>query len=535
MLVDVIPGARPRDTSASTASIEASGSGAWVFALLALLTGLRLHVMTLLPLTGDEAYHWQWSRHLAFGYYDHPPMIAWSVALFEAICGTSLFSVRLAAPFFSALTTLFIYLLGREVSGSRRVGALSATLFMLAPLPAAGGMIIVPDAPMVAAWSATVYFLYRALFRDSHPSWGLAGVCLGLGIMSKLIACLLVPSLFGYLAACSQHRPWLRRHQPYLFVVTGLVVASPFLLWNATHGWQTFIYQATYRLIESAPQNTLLAPRHFLSFLVYQAAALSPVLFVLGMGVLAYSIGNGVRREPRDLFLGTFCVCILLCFVAVSFRTRTGAHWPFAGYLSLMVSMAWLSQRAGRAYRTAFGVAATVAATLTILLFASVMKPDIVFGLVGRTNVTYEGINKAQQVRPNELAEIYGYEALAQKVVQTVSEMRRRGPTFIITDSYTLSSVVAFYSGLETHVARGSILGREYARWDRFEAYVGEDALYIDLSPYGSRPDITRMLQGAFERVEPDAPLFVTNVGQQIRPFYLVRCRGFRRALFQPQ
>jgi 4-amino-4-deoxy-L-arabinose transferase-like glycosyltransferase len=27
-------------------------------------------------LTADEAYYWMWSKHLAFGYYDHPPMVA---------------------------------------------------------------------------------------------------------------------------------------------------------------------------------------------------------------------------------------------------------------------------------------------------------------------------------------------------------------------------------------------------------------------------------------------------------------------------
>ena len=28
------------------------------------------------PLTFDEAYYWTWSKHLAGGYYDHPPMVA---------------------------------------------------------------------------------------------------------------------------------------------------------------------------------------------------------------------------------------------------------------------------------------------------------------------------------------------------------------------------------------------------------------------------------------------------------------------------
>ena len=31
------------------------------------------------PLSFDEAYYWLWSKHLACGYYDHPPMIAFVI------------------------------------------------------------------------------------------------------------------------------------------------------------------------------------------------------------------------------------------------------------------------------------------------------------------------------------------------------------------------------------------------------------------------------------------------------------------------
>lgn len=517
---------------------------AWVTALV-LLTGLRLYTIAQVPLTGDEAYHWRWSRHLAFGYYDHPPLIAWSVAFFNALFGVSLFSARLAGPLFAALTTVFVYLLGRDVSGSPRVGALAAVLFVLAPLPAIGMMAIIPDVPMVAGWAGTVYFLHRALFRDiarpeqpaspislSNNFW-LAGIFLGIAILGKLIAFFLIPSLFLYLLVSPAHRAWLRRPHPYLFVLTGLLVASPFLLWNAAHDWETFAYQLRLRLIVREPQQALFNPRTFLDFVVYQAVALSPIVFVLGMGVLAFLIRNGIRQEPRDLFLATFCVPVLLFFAAVSFRTRGGEHWPFAGYLSLLVGMAWMWERLGRAYRVALASAMTLAAAMTAALFVVLLKPGLLFALVGGNGINYHGINKGQQVQASELAEIYGYEALGRKVADTVRGMNARHSTFVITDSYALSSVLAFYSGLETHVARGSILGREYRRWDRFGEKLGEDALYIDLAPLGRRPDITAMLEAAFDRVEADAPFVTDWEGQPVRPFYLVRCYGFRRNLFQ--
>jgi hypothetical protein len=309
-------------------------------------------------------------------------------------------------------------------------------------------------------------------------------------------------------------------------------VASPFLVWNARHDWETFAYQLTLRLIVRDPQQPLLDPRSFVDFLVYQAVALSPIVFVLAVGVLAYLAWNGYRREPRHLFLAMFCLPALVFFGAVSFRTRGGEHWPFAGYLSLLVGLAWMWDGFGRAYRGALAAGMAIAGAMTISLFVLLLQPNLLFALAG-SGIDYHGINKGQRLPASELAEIYGYEALGRKVAETVNEMGRHRPAFVITDSYALSSVLAFYSGLETHVARGSILGREYRRWDRFDTRLGDDALYVDLAPYGARQDIADMLQAAFERVEPDNPFLMEKNGQAIRPFYLVRCYGFRRNLLQ--
>ena len=43
---------------------------------LAALTLVRLVVAATVPLSPDETYYWVWSRALAAGYLDHPPMVA---------------------------------------------------------------------------------------------------------------------------------------------------------------------------------------------------------------------------------------------------------------------------------------------------------------------------------------------------------------------------------------------------------------------------------------------------------------------------
>src|SRR5690606_35351211 len=59
-----------------------------------LATVLRLALAASLPLVADEAYYWEWSRHLAYGYFDHPPAIAWLLAFGTALFGDTPLGVR---------------------------------------------------------------------------------------------------------------------------------------------------------------------------------------------------------------------------------------------------------------------------------------------------------------------------------------------------------------------------------------------------------------------------------------------------------
>ena len=58
--------------------------------LLAVTTALRLVYALKFPLTGDEAYFWEWARHPAMGYYDHPPMAGWILWVSRHIFGDTL-------------------------------------------------------------------------------------------------------------------------------------------------------------------------------------------------------------------------------------------------------------------------------------------------------------------------------------------------------------------------------------------------------------------------------------------------------------
>jgi 4-amino-4-deoxy-L-arabinose transferase-like glycosyltransferase len=75
------------------------------------LTLFRLIYAVFLPLAPQEAYYWNYSRHPALSYFDHPPMAAYFIK-FTTLLGISQFSIHLAAIFLSIPLTIAIYQLG---------------------------------------------------------------------------------------------------------------------------------------------------------------------------------------------------------------------------------------------------------------------------------------------------------------------------------------------------------------------------------------------------------------------------------------
>ena len=84
------------------ASVSVDGGGskreaAVAFGLIAALSALRLLVAAVAPLAYDETYYCLWSKHLAAGYLDHPPMVAFVIRLGTTIAGDNPFGLRLIA------------------------------------------------------------------------------------------------------------------------------------------------------------------------------------------------------------------------------------------------------------------------------------------------------------------------------------------------------------------------------------------------------------------------------------------------------
>src|SRR5580698_11141897 len=90
--------------------------------ILALVV-LRLIAADLTPITFDEAYYWTWSKHLAGGYYDHPPMVAVVIRLGTMIAGDTELGVRLVSILLALPMSWAVYRSAAILFGGQRIAA----------------------------------------------------------------------------------------------------------------------------------------------------------------------------------------------------------------------------------------------------------------------------------------------------------------------------------------------------------------------------------------------------------------------------
>ena len=316
-----------------------------------------------LPLHGDEAYYWVWSRHPALSYFDHPPMIAWLLAL-TTLPVVSEWSVRLVPVLCLSLATWLIYRLAREVYG-KHAAAVALLMFTVLPITQMGTLVATPDAPVILFWTLALFAAYRAVFDGGTVWFMTAGAAIGLALLSKYTAVLFPASLLAFLLL---RRPGLLlQGRAWLALLTALLVFSPVVIWNWQHDWISFGFQYAHGEGDGA-----IRWRGWFEFIGGSFMAYSPVLFAVA---LAAALNFRRLRDERQLFLAIFFLLPMTFFLYKGLYKGMGLHWVAVAYPSLTVLAAGLIAER-RLWKTlAVGLAVAVLLSLLIKFPATMGLP----------------------------------------------------------------------------------------------------------------------------------------------------------------
>ena len=457
-----------------------------------------------LELTFDEAYYALWSRSLAFGYLDHPPMVAFIIRASTDLFGDSEFGVR---AFFlilvGALPALIAWIAWR-LFRSTETAALAALLWIAMPLVLAGGVFATPDAPLVLFWTLGVAALVE-LWRTGHARWLLAlGLMLGLALESKFTGAFLAAGVALAFAATPSLRRWLRSPASAAALAIALLVFSPFLVWNAEHGWATFLKQ-----LGRAPPHGF-APSYVIEFAVAQIGLLNPLVFAAFAAALAAVAWRAPaaplsRAAGRRLIVSTMAPAAAY-FLAHALHDRVQANWLaplFPG--CAIVAADWVAETRRKGAR---GLDRVIAAGALCAAPAGLIVTALAF-VQAKTGVLPLG-----PLDPT--ARLEGFRDLAQDLD---IEARAEGSSFVLAQDYALTSLMTYYGDPMLVVVQPG----ERIRW--VFAPAPPESLFaapgLAIAEKGLRFDL--VLKTRFRVVEPIGELTRRRAGAPLQSYQLYR------------
>ena len=316
--------------------------------VLLALTVLRLVLAAYLPLAPDEDYYFLWSRHLQFGYFDHPPMVALWIKAGTAICGNTALGIRLLGPVSAALGSVLLWDAAEQLAPGR--GVIAAALLNATLLVGAGSIIITPDTPLLFFWTAGLAACAR-LIRSGNPRWWLAvGLAAGCMLLSKYTAPLFIAAVFLWLVTRAEGRRQLAAPWPWAAMVLALLIFAPNIAWNAGNHWASFLKQGG----REASFNPGRAAEFFAELVVAQTGLCTPLILALaatGLWRLRRDAAPGARLV---LWLAVVPGAVLLEHVL---SDRVQSNWVAILYPSACLGAAMLpSGLLARWLRPALGV-----------------------------------------------------------------------------------------------------------------------------------------------------------------------------------
>jgi hypothetical protein len=186
----------------------------------------------------DELYYAACGEHLAWGYVDHAPLVAFASAFTRALFGDSLFALRLLPALSAAPKILLAGWIAREIGGGKFSQFFAALLVVLAPIYLTFDNFLSMNAFEPVFWMLCVAIVLRIINGGSPRLWLVFGVVTGLGLLNKHSMLFFGSGLTVGLVLTPARRQFARV-EIWLGAAIAFLIFLPNLLWEIQHGYPT--------------------------------------------------------------------------------------------------------------------------------------------------------------------------------------------------------------------------------------------------------------------------------------------------------
>ena len=393
----------------------------------------------------DELYFIACSKHLAWGYVDQPPLVAFA-AFLSALFHYNLIALRILPAIAAALTVWLAARIARELGGGAFGQGFAALAAFLLPAYLLLGNTLTTTSFEPFSWTLLVFLLVRMVRTNDPRYWLPAGLAFAFGMYGKYSMLLLAAALLAGLIATSQRRllltPWFPAG-----IALAAVLLAPNIWWQWSHAWPfvqvvsgDFAHRHAFQTgleleYKSLTQNGL---AFFLEQLLY-TNPISVPLWIGGLAALAFS------RRLRDLrFIAVAYIVLLILAVWLEAK----GYYIVGIYATLLAVGCVAFERLfasvpARAAAVAFFL---VVALPFIPLSLPVLRVDTLISFSQMLHLTGQNGTTPRLIQPL-YAEEFGWDELAAHVASVYHSLppHVRARTGIFADTYGDAGGLAFY------------------------------------------------------------------------------------------
>ena len=309
----------------------------------------------------DEAYYWYYAKELAWGYFDHPPIVAFIIKLGNLFFNEEL-GVRLVSCILSVGT---VFILWRTIEHPKK-NSFIPHFFILVfsmTLVNAYGFFTLPDTPLIFLL-ALFLLIYKNFIRDPNLKWSLAlGVCMALLMYSKYHAALIIIFVFF------SNIKLVKNKYAWISVLTSLICYLPHLMWLYEKNFVTIryhIYERPNRAYEFGDFTLgffinlivlfgLTFPWIYRALIKYKQEDLfDRALLFVTYGFIVFFFLSSFNRRIQTQWLIAICIPLVIIVFRYLLEDKVTRIWILRMGIANVVILLYL--RVGLAYAPLFPV-----------------------------------------------------------------------------------------------------------------------------------------------------------------------------------
>ena len=408
---------------------------------------LHLLTVTRYGIFRDEMYYLACSRHMAWGYVDHPPFTVWVAWLSRNVLGDSPLAVRLLPILAGAALVWLTGKLAREMGGGRFAQAMAALAVVVVPMYMIVQSWLTDNVFEQLIWMGCVWLVIRAINSTGleNPKavryWLWFGVLAGFGFENKYsIAFLLLGLLVG--VVLTPHRHFLKSRYLWLGVLACAVISLPNLL------WQVHYHFPFLELIHNIRMSNRDVVRGPVAFIADQAMIMNPILFPLWVGGLIwlfFSLGGKVYR-----LLGWTFLVVLTTFIAMKAKNYYVVPIYPMLFAAGAIGLERITQgrRIGTWSRGIYVGLVIAVGALLLPMSVPVLSPENYLRYQKALGLAPPEIEHQQNgPLPQWFADQFGWQEMVEKVARVYNSLppEERARTAIFSNGWGEAAAVDFY------------------------------------------------------------------------------------------